>query len=173
MHHDECHFLTEELETYSKNLLMSQMSIHSIIFIYFKVNGTRSSKNGQITLHWLAFLSKCGTSSFCWSAYYYLLRWDFMLELSWPLFNCSTLLKEFFRIALPLVMGHMLEYFKGNMRFDQVIMLAISISLMIFISGIFHHLYYHYTLMFSMRIKSACIGLLYKKVQNELKSSLF
>ena len=56
------------------------------------------------------------------------------------------------------------------MSFKNGLVYGINISIIIFIMGIFHHFYYHLTYTYGIRMRNACMGLLYRK-SNEIPLS--
>ena len=78
------------------------------------------------------------------------------------------IIEECYRIALPLLVSELLEYFSDRIDFSYAIMLGLSIVAGLLFTSITHHTYFHNIVTYGMRMKTSCIGMVYRKVRQSI-----
>ena len=71
---------------------------------------------------------------------------------------------------MPVLIGEVLEYFEADGRISttQAAIYSGLFVLGIFIAAVFHHFYFYRINQEGIRVRTACLGLVYKKVTNLL-----
>ena len=75
-------------------------------------------------------------------------------------------MKETIRIVLPLVIAELLDYFRGEIGIDAALYYGAIISAGIFIVGIIHHPSFGNHIMWGMKLRVACTGIVYREVES-------
>jgi len=74
--------------------------------------------------------------------------------------------KEIFRTILPIAVSKLLEYFNSEISLEMALTYSLIIIVGLFVSCVCHHFYAFNTTLYGMQIRTACMGLVYRKVLN-------
>jgi len=67
---------------------------------------------------------------------------------------------------LPLVIAQLLGYFNDETNFITAIMWGLLLAVGIFVSGLIHHPTFNNAIIYGMRLRVSCAGLVYREVSH-------